>query len=62
MWPGLHPQYSGAVPGNVRECSAVNMLNEFGISEGAVSVMDRGYNDKKLLNVMADADWNSRSS
>ncbi len=38
------------------------MLNEFGISEGAVSVMDRGYNDKKLLNVMADADWNSRSS
>jgi len=40
---GGRPQYMNAVPGNVKEGSAVNMLDEFGLEEGTVLVMDRAY-------------------
>lgn len=43
------PQYLKAVPGNVKEGSAREMLDEFAFEEGTVLVMDRGYHDKKLL-------------
>lgn len=43
------PQYMKVVPGNVKEGSAISMLDEFEIDEGTLLVMDRGYFDKKLL-------------
>lgn len=43
------PQYMKVVPGNVKEGSAVSMLDEFDIPDGTVLVMDRGYHDKTLL-------------
>ena len=43
------PQYMKVVPGNVKEGSAVSMLDEFEIPEGTILVMDRGYSDRTLL-------------
>lgn len=44
------------VPGNVKEGSAVSILDDFDISEGTALVMDRGYNDKKLLKAIIERD------
>jgi len=43
------PQYMNIVPGNVREGAAVNMLDEFGLEEGTVLVMDRAYCNNEFL-------------
>lgn len=43
------PQYMRAVPGNVKEGSAISMLDEFRIDEGTLLVMDRGYFNRNLL-------------
>ena len=37
------PQYMSVLPGNVKEGSAISMLDEFDIPMGTVLVMDRGY-------------------
>ena len=49
------PQYMRVVPGNVKEGSAVTMLDEFDIAEGTMLVMDRGYSDKKFLSAVREA-------
>lgn len=43
------PQYMKVVPGNLKEGCTVTMLDEFGIDEGTILVMDRGYFDRKLM-------------
>jgi hypothetical protein len=43
------PQYMNVVPGNVKEGAAVNMLDEFGLEEGTVLVMDRAYCNSGFL-------------
>lgn len=43
------------VCGNVKENSIVGMLDEFGIDEKMVLVMDRGYGGKKILNELTAA-------
>ncbi len=43
------PQYMSVLPGNVREGSAISMLDEFDIPEGTILVMDRGYCIKGFL-------------
>lgn len=48
------PQYMRVVPGNVKENSAISMLDEFEIEEGTLLVMDRGYFDRKLLKEIRD--------
>jgi len=50
------PQYMRVVPGNIKEGSAVSMLDEFDIPEGTVLVMDRGYHDRKLLDAIREKD------
>ena len=50
------PQYMKVLPGNVKEGSAVSMLDEFDIPEGTVLVMDRGYSDKTLLTQIEETD------
>lgn len=49
------PQYMKVLPGNVKEGSAVSMLDEFEIPEGTILVMDRGYYDKTLLSQIRDS-------
>lgn len=43
------PQYMRVLPGNVKEGSAISMLDEFDVPDGTFLVMDRGYSDKKFL-------------
>ena len=50
------PQYMKVLPGNVKEGSAVSMLDEFEIPEGTILVMDRGYSDKTFLSQIKDSD------
>lgn len=48
------PQYLKVVPGNVKEGSAVSMLDEFDIPKGTILVMDRGYQNQKLLKAIRE--------
>ncbi len=50
------PRYMRIMPGNLKEGCAVTMLDEFGIGEGTLLVMDRGYHDRKLLAAIRDQD------
>jgi hypothetical protein len=46
---GGRPQYMNVIPGNVKEGSVVNMLDEFDMPEGTILVMDRAYCITKFL-------------
>ena len=49
------PQYMKVLPGNVKEGSAVSMLDEFEIPAGTFLVMDRGYYDLRFLEEVVKA-------
>jgi transposase len=51
---GGRPQYMNVLPGNVREGSAANMLDEFDLEEGTILVMDRAYCIAKFLKEITD--------